>query len=104
LLLYISAERIDTMTTCETDSMSDAAFMRDVLQRIATGPTLSKDLSAREAHRAMRLILEDKADEVQAGIFLIALRMKRETDDELAGILDAIHAGITPGPWTWMNY
>lgn len=79
-----------------TELMTDSEFMRDVLQRIATGPTLSKDLSREEAQRAMRLVLDGKADLVQAGIFLIALRMKRETDDELAGILDAIHAGITP--------
>ena len=76
--------------------MTDDEFMRDVLQRIATGPTLSKDLPAEDAQRAMRTILDGKADEVQAGIFLIALRMKRETDDELVGVLDAIHAGITP--------
>ena len=72
----------------------DAGHMREVLQRIATGPTMSKDLPREEARRAMRLVLEGRADEVQAGIFLIALRMKRETDDELAGILDAIHDGV----------
>lgn len=77
---------------------SDDTFMREVLQRIATGPTMSKDLSRAEARRAMRLLLEQKADEVQAGIFLIALRMKRESDEELAGILDAIHDGVTPRP------
>jgi anthranilate phosphoribosyltransferase len=38
----------------------------------------------------MLLVLEGKADPVQAAIFLIALRMKRETDDENLGILDAI--------------
>ena len=77
---------------------ADAAFLRGVLQRIATGPTMSKDLTRAEAARAMRLVLEGRADEVQAGIFLIALRMKRETDDELAGILDAIQAGTEPLP------
>lgn len=76
--------------------MSDDEFMRDVLQRIATGPTLSKDLSRSDAARAMAIILAGNADEVQAGIFLIALRMKRETDDELAGILDAINQRVTP--------
>ena len=74
----------------------DERFFREVLQRIATGPTMSKDLPRADARRAMRLVLEGRADEVQAGIFLIALRMKRETDDELAGILDAIHDGIDP--------
>lgn len=78
--------------------MSEDEFMRDVLQRIATGPTLSKDLSRSDAARAMDIILSSNADEVQAGIFLIALRMKRETDDELAGILNAINERITPVP------
>ena len=76
--------------------MTDDEFMRDVLQRIATGPTLSKDLPREDAMRAMQIILDGKADEVQAGIFFIALRMKRETNDELIGILDAINGSITP--------
>lgn len=78
--------------------MTDEEFMRDVLQRIATGPTLSKDLSRGDAARAMQIILDGKADDVQAGIFLIALRMKRETDDELAGILDSINSSLVPVP------
>ncbi len=67
-----------------------AVTMRSILQRIATGPELSKDISREEAREAMSYILQGKADPVQAGIFLIALRMKRETDDENKGILDAI--------------
>ena len=49
--------------------MTDDEFMRDVLQRIATGPTLSKDLPREDATRAMQIILDGKADEVQAEIF-----------------------------------
>lgn len=64
--------------------------MRSVLQRIATGPELSKDITRAEAREAMRLILDREANPVQAGVFLIALRMKRETDDETLGILDAL--------------
>jgi len=67
-----------------------AAAMRWILQRIATGPELSKDLSREEACTGMRLVLEGRVDPVQAGIFLIALRMKRETDDENCGVLDAL--------------
>ena len=66
------------------------ATMRSLLQRIATGPKLSKDLSLEEAKTGMRLILEGRVEAVQAGIFLIALRMKRETDDENKGILEAL--------------
>ena len=64
--------------------------MRGCIQKVATGPEYSKDLSFDEAYSAMRTILEDRADPVQAAVFLIALRMKRETDDENAGVLQAI--------------
>jgi anthranilate phosphoribosyltransferase len=67
-------------------------LMRSILQRIATGPELSKDISREEARAAMGAILDGGVDPVQAGIFLIALRMKRETDDENIGVLDAIRA------------
>ncbi|AGA91415.1 anthranilate phosphoribosyltransferase [Thioflavicoccus mobilis 8321] len=72
----------------ETDDARWA--MRSILQRVATGPTLSKDIALEEARLAMEAILAGRVDPVQAGVFLIALRMKRETDDELKGILDAI--------------
>ncbi len=65
-------------------------FMRSCIQRVATGPELSKDISFEEAREAMRLILQGKVDPVQAGVFLIALRMKRETDEENKGVLQGI--------------
>ncbi|MDA0277036.1 MAG: anthranilate phosphoribosyltransferase [Proteobacteria bacterium] len=65
-------------------------LMNSILQRIATGPEMSKDLSREEACAAMRCVLEGRVDPVQAGVFLIALRMKRETDEENRGVLDAI--------------
>ncbi|MCR4300028.1 MAG: hypothetical protein NUV51_00260, partial [Sulfuricaulis sp.] len=64
--------------------------MRSILKRIATGPELSKDISYEEARAGMRYVLDATVDPVQAGIFLIALRMKRETDDENRGVLQAI--------------
>ena len=65
-------------------------IMRSIIQRIATGPDMSKDISLEEARAGMRAILDDAVDSVQSAIFLIALRMKRETDDENKGILDGI--------------
>ncbi|HZM35804.1 MAG TPA: hypothetical protein VFC18_15085 [Burkholderiales bacterium] len=67
-----------------------SALMDSILKRIATGPELSKDISREEAREGMRLVLEGAVDPVQAGVFLIALRMKRETDDENLGMLEAI--------------
>ncbi len=43
----------------------------------------------------MRLILEQKVDPVQSAVFLIALRMKRETSAENLGVLQAL-IDITP--------
>ncbi len=79
------------MSDVAADKSSDNELaMRSYLQRIATGPELSKDISLEEARHGMKLILDGEADWVQAGIFLIALRMKRESDDETRGILEAI--------------
>ena len=63
--------------------------LRNCIQKVATGPNYSKNLSYAEAYEAMQLILQN-ADPVQAGVLLIALRMKRETDEENKGVLQAI--------------
>lgn len=60
------------------------------IAKVATGPEYSKDLSYDEAYAAMKYILSDDADPVQSAVFFIALRMKRETDDENRGILQAL--------------
>jgi len=65
-------------------------IMRSIIQRIATGPDMSKDISQAEARAGMRAVLDNAVDPVQAAVFLIALRMKRETDEENRGILDGI--------------
>ncbi len=78
------------MSTAARVAVAPSDLMRSILQRIATGPELSKDISREEAREGMRLVLEGAVDPVQAGVFLIALRMKRETDDENLGLLEAI--------------
>lgn len=65
-------------------------LMRSIIQRIATGPDLSKDISRVEAHLGTKAIIENRIDPIQIGIFFIALRMKRETMDENIGVLDAV--------------
>lgn len=79
-----------TVPTLNLESGSPQAMLRSVIQKIATGPELSKDISYDEARLAMDFVLRGKVDPVQAGIFLIALRMKRETDDENRGVLQAL--------------
>src|SRR5262249_31410666 len=45
-----------------------------------------------EARDGMSLILERKVEPIQAAVFLIALRMKRESDDENRGVLEAVRS------------
>ncbi len=66
------------------------ARMTSYIKRIATGPEMSKDISREEARDGMQLILQGQVSDIQAGVFLVALRMKRETDDENRGVLEAL--------------
>ncbi len=65
-------------------------LLRACIGKIATGPEYSKDLSFEEAYKAMSHILAGRVDPVQSAVFLIAMRMKRETDVENLGSLRAI--------------
>ena len=64
--------------------------MTSIIQRVATGPQMSKSISYDEARAGMRLVLEEIADPIQSAVFLIGLRVKRETDDENKGVLQGI--------------
>ena len=60
------------------------------IQKVATGPGYSKSLSQEDARDALSTILDSSADPVRAGVFLIALRMKRESIEENKGFLEAL--------------
>jgi len=66
--------------------------MRSIIERIATGPEMSRDISRAEARDGMAAVLDRRVGDVQAALFLIALRMKRETMEENCGVLDALMA------------
>ena len=66
--------------------------MRSIIERIATGPEMSRDISQAEARDGMAAVLDRRVGDVQAALFLIALRMKRETMEENCGVLDALMA------------
>ena len=90
--MYASAPLIPYHTLMQTSYTQQEidVFVRDAIGRVATGPEYSKDLSFDEARRLMQHILDDVTDPVQAGIYLIALRMKRETEEENGGSLQAV--------------
>jgi len=57
-----------------TDSQ---ALMKSIIQRVATGPDLSKNIDFEEARDGMQAILRGEIDDVQSAIFLIALHETR---------------------------
>jgi anthranilate phosphoribosyltransferase len=69
---------------------SNISILHSAIKRICTGPELSKKLSFEDARDAMRCIIDGNANDVQAALFLIGLRVKRETDEEFKGIQQAL--------------
>ncbi|MAS36652.1 MAG: anthranilate phosphoribosyltransferase [Anaerolineaceae bacterium] len=69
------------MYSIETQS---EAF-RDILRIVGRGKKLQRDLTYDEAFRAMQLLLGDDISEAQIGAFLVTMRVKEETADEIRG-------------------
>lgn len=65
------------------------------LRTIGRGPTLSRPLTRDEAKGAMAMVLKGEVEPVQLGAFLLLLRHRGETPDELAGMVDAVRDVVT---------
>jgi anthranilate phosphoribosyltransferase len=66
--------------------------MQDALAQLLDG----NDLSRAEACRVMDTIMSGDATPAQIGGFLVALRLKGETADEIAGCAEAMRAHVLP--------
>ena len=69
---------------------SEYTGFRAVLKAVGTGPRGSRALTFDEARDAMALLLAGEVSPVQAGAFLVAMRIKGETPAELAGVAQAL--------------
>ena len=70
---------------------------REFLRTVARGPSLSRALDAAEAEEAFGLILDGQALPMQVGAFLLVLRQRGETADELTGMVRAARARLATG-------
>lgn len=59
------------------------------LRTLGRGRTGTRSLSQEEAREAFGLILDGRAEPMQVGAFLMLLRVKEETGEELAGFVQA---------------
>jgi anthranilate phosphoribosyltransferase len=64
---------------------------------LGKGKKGSRSLTEQEACDAMSMILKDQAEELQIGAFLMLLRVKEESPEELSGFVKAVRA-CCPAP------
>lgn len=75
-------------------AVASQVAMREAIQNIAVGPDRGRDISREQAAQVMQGILNGHIDQVQTAVFLIALRMKRESLDEFLGLFDALNGSV----------
>src|SRR5262245_15447489 len=79
-------ERRPVSTSRSAARMAELADLRPILRRVADGATLSES----EAAKAFGLIMSGGATEAQIGARLMALRVRGETGEEIAGAARAL--------------
>lgn len=76
--------------------MSIAAYLKEV----GRGAQGARPLSAAAARDALGQLLDGQVGELETGAFLMAMRMKGETLDEITGFLQAVQDRCVPLPAT----
>ena len=74
--------------------MSIAVYLKD----IGRGAAGARSLTPLAAHELLSQVLDGEAAPAAVGAFLMAMRMKGETLDELVGFLSAVHERCLPVP------
>ena len=73
--------------------MSDSTFQENafspIIRALGKGKHGSRSLELDEAHSAFTQILREEVEDVQLGAFLMLLRVKEESADEIAGFVQA---------------
>lgn len=68
----------------------------EYIRILGRGKKGSRSLTREEARVAFRMILDEQVEDVQLGAFLMLLRVKEETGEEIAGFVDAVRLSCLP--------
>ena len=68
------------------------------IKEIGRGKDGAKALSRQQAADLLGQILDDSVSDLEVGAFCLAMRIKGETPEEMAGFLDAVHARLNAIP------
>lgn len=72
--------------------MADSHPFTQFVRALGRGKHSSRSLTREEAHEAMRLIMAGEVHPEQLGAFLMLLRVKEETPEEMAGFCTGVQA------------
>jgi anthranilate phosphoribosyltransferase len=75
-----------------------SAAFRDILKIVGRGKKLQRDLTREEAREAMHYLLSDAVSDAQIGGFLVTMRVKEETSEEIIGFTQAAHDAMEAFP------
>lgn len=64
------------------------------IRTLGKGKRGQRSLTQDEAYTAVKLILENKVGDIQLGAFLMLMRVKEESPEEIAGFVQAIKEGL----------
>jgi anthranilate phosphoribosyltransferase len=83
----------------------------EFIRILGKGKKGSRPLTQQEAYQAMRMILNDDVEPIQLGAFLMLMRVKEESAEELAGFAQAARdslpdsgAALQPPDLDWPSY
>lgn len=75
--------------------MYEEHLFAQYIRILGKGKRGSRGLTQQEAYDSMTMVLEGKVEECQLGAYLMLLRVKEETPEEIAGFVQAIKATFT---------
>lgn len=82
----------------------------EFIKILGKGKKGSRSLTQDEAYRAMKMIMTDQVEPIQLGAFLMLMRVKEETPEELAGFVSAARESFqhdtqtTQADLDWSSY
>ncbi|MEQ5774265.1 glycosyl transferase family protein [Thalassospira sp. NFXS8] len=74
----------------DENHMPEAHPFSGYLRQFFRGPGRSRSLTRDEAFDAFSMVLRDEVDPIQLGAYLLMLRYRGETPEELAGMIEAV--------------
>ncbi|AZE18207.1 Anthranilate phosphoribosyltransferase like [Pseudomonas chlororaphis subsp. aureofaciens] len=84
-------------TSLTTETPAEHPFAQFV-RILGKGKRGARSLTREEAREAMGMLLDDKVEDTQLGAFLMLLRHKEESPEELAGFTEALRERLQAPP------